>query len=205
MAKNSKPSDEATVPVIVTTDVKPSNNLKSTGARLADTARRSFQTSADATRSAAKTAGQGMASAAGAVKKAAGSTAKVAGDVGSAAYMAVGDLNGDGVVDEKDWAIVRAAAANTALAVGREAGELGKAVVRHDIVKDAAAGAAVGVLLAIPVPIIGPPTGAALGGAIGMVRGVVGAASVGHIVSKVAAGRPRPASKKPTRRKKPSD
>lgn len=202
MAKTSKSTGDATVPVIVTTDVELSNNLKSTGSRIADTARRSFQSSAEATRTAATTAGQGMASAAGGMKKAAGATARVAGEFRSAAYLAVGDLNGDGKVDEEDWKIARAAAGRAASGVAREAGELGKAVARHEITKDAAAGAAVGALIAIPVPIIGPIGGAAAGAVVGLTRGVIGSGAIGDFVGQVVSAVRSPPARKPTRRKK---
>ena len=82
----------------------------------------------------------------------------------------VGDLNGDGKVDEEDARIAAEWAKRTAVSVGDEAARLGREVARSDMAKDAAAGAAVGAVVAIPVPLIGPLAGAAIGAGIGVYK-----------------------------------
>ena len=104
-------------------------------------------------------------------------------DAVASAAVAVGDLNGDGKVDEEDARIAAGWAKRTAASVGDEAVRLGKEVARSDMAKDAAAGAAVGAVVAIPVPIIGPLAGAAIGAGIGVYKNLakkVQPASLGH-------------------------
>lgn len=86
------------------------------------------------------------------------------------AAILVGDLNGDGKVDEEDARIAAEWAKKTAKSVGAEAAELGRAAVRSDMVKDAAAGAAIGAVVAVPVPLIGPVAGAAIGAGLGVYK-----------------------------------
>jgi hypothetical protein len=88
----------------------------------------------------------------------------------SAAYTAVGDLNGDGVVDQKDAQVAAEWTRKTAGTVADEAGRLGKEAIRSDLAKNAAAGAAVGAVVAIPVPLIGPAAGAVVGAGIGVYK-----------------------------------
>ncbi len=203
MTKISKPTKAINLPEIIVTDAVSAVTRKSPGSRIADVAARSFRTGAEATRAAAETAGQGVVSAADAMKKAANTTAKVAGSFGSAAYQSVGDLNGDGKIDEEDWKIARAAAGKAATGVAREAGELGKAVARHEITKDAAAGAVVGALIAVPIPFVGPALGAAAGATIGLTRGVIGSGAIGDVIGQVADAVRTPSARKTTRRRKP--
>lgn len=101
--------------------------------------------------------------------------------VGNAAKAAVnktavhlGDLNGDGKVDEQDARIAAEWAKKQAVSLGNEAARLGKEAVRSDLAKDAAAGAVVGAAIAIPVPVIGPMAGAAIGATIGTYRNLTG-------------------------------
>lgn len=146
----------------------------------------------------------GLAKGAASAGRMAGSIARGATDVGGRAAIMVGDLNGDGKVDEADFRIARDSAGRAASVAAREAGELGKAVMRHEITKDAAAGAAVGALIAVPIPIVGPVVGAAVGAAIGLTRGVVGAGMIGDVVGQVAGGLRKPPRRKTARRKKPA-
>lgn len=181
---------------------EPSTDLRSVAGRMAESARASVRTGAEATHKVAAKAGAGLSRAGEGIGKAAGSTARAAGKLGGAAVHAVGDLNGDGKIDEADFRIARDAAARLATAAAREAAELGKAVARHEITKDAAAGAAVGALIAVPIPIVGPVTGAAVGAAIGLTRGVVDAGVIGNVVGQIAEGVRSPPRRKTTRRKK---
>jgi hypothetical protein len=86
----------------------------------------------------------------------------------------MGDLNGDGKVDEEDARIAAEWTKKQAVSLGNEAARLGKETVRSDLVKDAATGAAVGAAIAIPVPVIGPVAGAAIGATVGAYRNLTG-------------------------------
>jgi hypothetical protein len=86
----------------------------------------------------------------------------------------MGDLNGDGKVDEKDARIAADWTKKQAVAFGSEAARLGKEAARSDLAKDAATGAAVGAVIAIPVPLIGPAVGAAIGASAGAYRNLSG-------------------------------
>jgi len=89
---------------------------------------------------------------------------------GKKAALLVGDLNKDGNVDQKDAKIAGAKAKRVASRVTEEAGALGKAAAKHDMVKDASAGAAIGAAVGIPVPILGPAAGAAIGAIVGVAK-----------------------------------
>ena len=105
----------------------------------------------------------------------------------TSAAVLVGDLNGDGKVDEEDARVAAGWAKRTAVSVGDEAARLGREVARSDMAKDAAAGAAVGAVVAIPVPIIGPRAGAAIGASIGVYKNLTKKgqpASLGHTNQK---------------------
>lgn len=91
-------------------------------------------------------------------------------EVATSAAVLVGDLNGDGTVDEADARIAAEWTKKTATSIGAEAGRLGKEALRSDMAKDAAAGAAVGAVVAIPVPVIGPLAGAAIGAGVGVYK-----------------------------------
>ena len=86
------------------------------------------------------------------------------------AAVAIGDLNGDGKVDEQDAKIAADWAKKRAGSVADEAGRLGKEAMRSDMVKDAAAGAAIGAVVAIPLPVVGPLAGAAVGAGFGVYK-----------------------------------
>jgi hypothetical protein len=93
-------------------------------------------------------------------------------DTLSSTAVLVGDLNGDGKVDEQDARIAAEWAKKTATSIGDEASRLGKEAMRSDLAKDAASGAAIGAVVAIPVPIIGPMAGAAIGAVLGVYKNV---------------------------------
>ena len=100
-----------------------------------------------------------------------GSAAK---DAVTKAAVLVGDINGDGKVDEEDVRITTEWTKKQAVALGSEAARLGKQAARSDLAKDAATGAAVGAAIAVPVPLIGPAVGAAIGASIGAYRNLTG-------------------------------
>jgi len=148
---------------------------------------------ADALKRAVAVAGKAARSAGKATSGAVGRAASAAGTVGSGVALAVGDLNGDGKIDEADLEIAKRAVGATAKVAAREAADLGKVVARHDLTKDAAAGAAVGALIAIPVPFVGPMAGAAVGAAFGVARGtpdLVGTLADG-VASAIKSRKPR--------------
>lgn len=82
----------------------------------------------------------------------------------SKAAITVGDLNGDGKVDEEDAKIAAEWSKKQAITVGGAVVDAGKTVASSGIAKDVASGAAVGAVIAIPVPVIGPAFGAVVGG-----------------------------------------
>ena len=82
----------------------------------------------------------------------------------------VGDLNGDGKVDEADAKIARDRIASTLSAGADEVGELAKSVARTPLTKDVASYAAIGAAIAIPLPVVGPAIGAAVGAGLGSFR-----------------------------------
>jgi len=82
----------------------------------------------------------------------------------------VGDLNGDGKVDEEDAKIARDRVASTLAAGADEAGKLAKSVARTQLIKDVASYAAAGAAIAIPIPVVGPALGAAVGAGLGLFR-----------------------------------
>lgn len=108
--------------------------------------------------------------------------------VASGIARSVGDLNGDGKLDDEDLRIAREAVKKAAGAVGAEAAELGKAVLRHEMTKDAAAGAAIGALVAVPIPLVGPAVGAAVGAAFSVTRGVLGKAADATLAGQALSG-----------------
>lgn len=88
----------------------------------------------------------------------------------SSTAILIGDLNGDGKVDEEDARIAAEWAKKTATSIGDEASRLGKEAIRSDLAQDAATGAAIGAVVAIPIPIIGSMTGAAIGAGLGVYK-----------------------------------
>ena len=98
------------------------------------------------------------------------SLAKEAKDAASSATVLIGDLNGDGKVDEEDARIAAEWAKKTANSIGDEASRLGKEVMRSDLAKDAASGAAIGAVIAVPIPVFGPMAGAVIGAGLGVFK-----------------------------------
>ncbi|MDO8834489.1 MAG: SHOCT domain-containing protein [Vicinamibacterales bacterium] len=98
------------------------------------------------------------------------SLARKAKDTVSSTAVLVGDLNGDGKVDEEDARIAAEWTKKTSSSLCDEVGKLGKGAIRSDLAKDAASGAAIGAVVAIPVPIIGPMVGAAIGAGLGVFK-----------------------------------
>jgi hypothetical protein len=96
----------------------------------------------------------GLAAAVAKGTQVAGRAVGAANKAGAAAatYHFVGDLNGDGRADMEDLRLAKAAVSKLAGELGGEAVELGKATMRHQLVKDAAAGAVVGGAVAAVVP-----------------------------------------------------
>jgi hypothetical protein len=88
-------------------------------------------------------------------------------DVATSAAVIVGDLNGDGVVDEEDARIAAEWTKTKASSIGNEAARLGKEAMRSDLAKEAASYAAIGAAVAVPVPVVGPLAGAAVGAGLG--------------------------------------
>lgn len=101
----------------------------------------------------------------------------VAKTAGAKAATAAGDLNGDGVVDDKDAQLASKWMRQTAGDVADEAARLGKEVVRSKMVKDATTGAAIGAVVAVPVPIVGPIAGATIGAGLGIYKNITSKAS----------------------------
>lgn len=101
--------------------------------------------------------------------KAAALTSDAASVAGKAATL-VGDLNGDGKVDEADAKIAREYAAEAVSVTTSEAGKLAKSVIRAPLTKDVATYAAVGAAISLPLPVVGPAIGAAVGAGLGLWR-----------------------------------
>lgn len=96
--------------------------------------------------------------------------AETAKTTASSTAVLIGDLNGDGKVDEEDARIAANWAKKKAGQVGNEAAKIGKEAVHSDMAKDAAAGAAIGAAIAIPIPVIGPAFGAVVGAGLGVYK-----------------------------------
>lgn len=91
----------------------------------------------------------------------------------SKAVNAVSDLNGDGVVDEKDAQIAANRLRSAASDIADEAGRLGKEVARSKMMKDTATGAAIGAVIAVPIPLVGPIAGAVVGAGLGLYKNIL--------------------------------
>lgn len=91
-------------------------------------------------------------------------------DAVSSTAVLIGDLNGDGKVDEEDARIAAEWTKKTANSLCDEASKLGKEAIRSDMAKDAASGAVIGAVVAIPVPIIGPIAGSVIGAGLGVYK-----------------------------------
>lgn len=85
----------------------------------------------------------------------------------------LGDLNGDGKIDEEDAKIAADWAKKAAHSAANEVSKLGKEAMKSDMVKDAAAGAVVGAAIAIPAPVIGPLAGGAIGAGLGVYKNII--------------------------------
>ncbi|MBV5330016.1 MAG: SHOCT domain-containing protein [Chlorobium sp.] len=91
-------------------------------------------------------------------------------DTMSSTVVLIGDLNGDGKVDEEDARIAAEWTKKTANSIGDEISRLGKEAIHSDLAKDAASGAVIGAVVSLPVPIIGPMAGAAIGAGLGVYK-----------------------------------
>ena len=88
----------------------------------------------------------------------------------TSAAVLVGDLNGDGKVDEEDARIAAEWAKSAASSIADEAARLGKDVVRSEMTRDAATGAVIGAVAAIPLPVVGSMAGAIVGAGVGVYK-----------------------------------
>lgn len=104
------------------------------------------------------------------LKRKAANLSKNAASVAGNAAKLVGDLNGDGKVDEEDARIARDHMASVLAAGADEAGKLAKSVARTPLTKDVAFYAVIGAAIAIPLPVVGPAIGAAVGAGLGLFR-----------------------------------
>lgn len=104
------------------------------------------------------------------IKRKAAELTENAASVAGRAVTLVGDLNGDGKVDEEDARIARDHAAQALSVATNEAGRLAKSVARAPLTKDVATYAAAGAVIAIPLPFIGSAIGAAVGAGLGLWR-----------------------------------
>jgi hypothetical protein len=95
-----------------------------------------------------------------------------AGNMAGVIATQIGDLNGDGKVDEEDLKIATARAKGFASDAAVGAAKMGKEALKSDMAKDAAAGAAVGAAVAIPIPLIGPAAGAVVGAGLGIYKNI---------------------------------
>ncbi len=98
--------------------------------------------------------------------------ARATGSFVKGAATFAGDLNRDGTVDQEDARIAAGKAKKLASTTAAGAGKLGKAVLKHDMGKDAAAGAAIGAVAGVPIPVVGPVAGAAVGAIAGVIKNV---------------------------------
>ena len=104
------------------------------------------------------------------LKRKAAKLSKDAMSVAGKTATLVGDLNGDGKVDEEDAKIARDRMASALAAGAEEAGQLAKSVARSSLTKDVASYAAIGAAVALPLPVVGPAIGAAVGAGLGLFR-----------------------------------
>lgn len=104
----------------------------------------------------------------------------------------VGDLNGDGKVDQEDARIAAEWARKQAETISDEAARLGKEVLRSDMVKDAAAGAAVGAVATAAIPFVGPMAGAVVGAGVGVFKNLGRKSDSGSASVRVSGTAPDP-------------
>lgn len=147
-----------------------SNLASRAGDSISVTAAKSFGVIMSGASIAGDSAASGAKSAAAALR----TGADVAGETLSAVGVLVGDLNGDGKVDFEDAKIAATKVKHVAADAASEIGQLGKAALQSNLVKDAAAGAVVGGVLAsmIPIPIVSTITGATAGAALGAYKSI---------------------------------
>ena len=79
----------------------------------------------------------------------------------------LGDVNGDGKVDEEDLKIAVAKGKVVIQSAADEVGAMAKGVARSELVRDVTSAAAVGAVIAVPIPLVGPMAGAVVGGTLG--------------------------------------
>jgi len=142
-----------------------------TAGKVAKSAAQATERVVDATNTAAVGAAK---TAAEATEKVAGVTAQAGQKTAAAAAAAVhfvGDLNGDGRCDADDLRIAKEALGKVAVELGGAAVELKKEVLRHQVVRDAAAGAIVGGAIGSVFPVVGTHVGAAVGAGVVAVMG----------------------------------
>jgi len=89
----------------------------------------------------------------------------------------VGDLNGDGKVDEEDLKVALDKGRAVMQSAAAEVGGLAKGVARSELVRDVTSAAAVGAVIAVPIPVVGPMTGAVVGGALGAYKNLTNPSS----------------------------
>jgi hypothetical protein len=153
--------------------VTPHESTDQLGAAVAKGSR-AVSRAADMAKGAVESIGRSTGSAAKASANAVANASARVGEKAAATFHVVGDLNGDGRADVEDFRIAKAAVGKVAVDFGGEALDLGKAAMRHQLVKDAAAGALVGGAVASVVPFVGIPLGAAAGAAMVLVQGATG-------------------------------
>lgn len=116
------------------------------------------------------------------------SGAEKAKDALSTAAIVVGDLNGDGKVDEQDARIAGERFRGAVSSLGQEAAKLGKDAIRSDMAKDAATGAVIGAAVAVPVPLLGPAAGAVVGAGLGVYKNLTKNQTAKVSVDRLSAG-----------------
>lgn len=181
MARGARLAGDAAVSAARATATTTSRAASNTAKSVTSTAKSTTEAAKSASRAIERAAGLAIEGSASAITNvattAAQTTARAGATVASAASATlhfVGDLNGDGRFDAEDLRIAKEAIGKVAVELGGEALDLGKATLRHPIVKDAAAAALVGGAVAATLPFVGVPLGAALGAATVLAPGAAG-------------------------------